>query len=353
MIPMSFYILANDIVVNREVRMTRIGSKAVAAAILLGCSALALGAASAQEGPKVGIFVADSFGDRAFFDIALRGKELIEKNHAATVATYEGRLQADKYFRQLSDAGRANDFVFVLGFEAIDAMLEAAAANPEAHFIFIDSMLGDPSVSSVGYRDSEGCFLIGALAARVTASGIPGTNPEKVVGFVGGVDAPVIRDCQSGYEQGATTIDSETKVVSAYVGSFTDPAKGKTINQSLNQEGSDINYQYAGLSGEGGFDNVKEGGAGFALGAGFDQAWLAPGYVPGSMLKNVDLTIDHVTRDILAGTLKKGFHFSEGVKEGGLAVVTDAALVSPEVSAEVAKLAKQIVDGEIEVRSAL
>lgn len=104
---------------------------------LLG-STLLLASAALADGPKVGIFVTDSFGDRAFFDIALGGKDLIEKNYGATVATYEGRLQADKFFRQLSDAGRANDFVFVLGFEAIDAMLEAAAANSDAHFIFID-----------------------------------------------------------------------------------------------------------------------------------------------------------------------------------------------------------------------
>lgn len=187
----------------------------------------------------------------------------------------------------------------------------------------------------------------------MTASGIAGTNPEKIVGFVGGVDAPVIRDCQAGYEQGAVAVDPDTRVVSAYVGSFTDPAKGKAINQSLNQDGSDINYQYAGLSGEGGFDNVRGGGAGFALGAGFDQSWLAPGYVPGSMLKNVDLTIDHVTRDLLSGALSKGFQTSEGLKEGGLAVVTDPALVSDAVRAEIDGLAAKISSGEIEVRSAL
>ncbi len=325
---------------------------AILGGALLGSTLLCAGAALA-DGPKVGIFVADSFGDRAFFDIALGGKELVEQNYGATVSTYEGRLQADKFFRQLSDAGRANDFVFVLGFEAIDAMLEAAEANTDAHFIFIDSKLDDSAVSSVGYRDSEGCFLVGALAGRVTTSGIAGANPDKVIGFVGGVDAPVIRDCQAGYEQGAAAVDPEIRVVSAYVGSFTDPAKGKAINQSLNQEGSDINYQYAGLSGEGGFDNVRGGGAGFALGAGFDQSWLAPGYVPGSMLKNVDLTIDHVTRDLISGALAKGFQTSEGIKEGGLAVVSDPTLVSDEVRAEIDALAAQISSGEIEVRSAL
>jgi basic membrane protein A len=320
--------------------------------------ALALGAASAlqlgpvaADQPSVGIFVADSFGDRAFFDIALGGKELIEKELGATVRTYEGRLQADRFFRQISDAGRANDFVFVLGFEAIDAMIQAAEVNPDAHLIFVDAMIDNPAVSSVGYRDSEGCFLVGALAARVTTSDLPLANPEKVIGFVGGVDAPVIRDCEAGYTQGAAAIDAEIRVASGYVGSFVDPAKGKTVNQSLNQEGSDINYQYAGLSGEGGFDNVRGGGNGYALGAGFDQSNLAPGYVPGSMLKRVDQTILRVSSGIVSGDLSKGFSESEGVSEGGLAVVYDDALVSAEIKAEVEELAAKIASGEIKVES--
>lgn len=322
---------------------------------LLGSAIAFMGITSApaqDTAPKVGIFVADSFGDRAFFDIALGGKHLLEEKYHAAVSTYEGRLQADKFFRQLSDAGRANDMVFVLGFEAIDAMIQAAEANGKAHFIFIDAMLDDPAVSSVGYRDSEGCFLVGALAARVTTSDLPLANPEKVVGFVGGVDAPVIRDCESGYKQGAAAIDPETKVVSGYVGSFVDPAKGKVVNQSLNQEGSDVNYQYAGLSGEGGFDNVRSGNAGYALGAGFDQSNLAPGYVPGSMLKRVDQTILRVTSAVLDGNLKKGFSQSEGIKEGGLAMVYDDKLVPQEVQQEIETLADGIASGKIEIKSA-
>ncbi|MBZ9603294.1 BMP family lipoprotein [Phyllobacterium chamaecytisi] len=310
-----------------------------------------LGDANADS-PKVGIFVADSFGDRAFLDIALGGKELVEKQYGATVQTYEGRQQADKFFRQLSDAGRANDFVFVLGFEAIDAMMQAAEANERAHYIFIDAALDSPEVSSVGYRDSEGCYLVGALAARLTVSGLPLANPQKVIGFVGGVDSPVIRDCEAGYKQGAAVIDAETVVKSAWVGSWTDPAKGKIVNQSLNQDGSDINYQYAGLSGEGGFDNVRGGSAGYALGAGFDQSSLAPGFVPGSMLKRVDQTILRVTSGIIDGKLQKGFTETEGVAEGSLTMVYNDKLVSADIREQVETLAKRIASGEIKVTSA-
>ncbi len=321
------------------------------ASLILGVASLSGVNSAYADGPKVGIFVADSFGDRAFFDIALGGKDLVEDNYEATVNTYEGRLQADKFFRQLSDAGRNNDMVFVLGFEAIDAMMRAAEANEDAHFIFIDAKLDSPVVSSVGYRDSEGCYLIGALAAQLTTTDLPMINPEKTIGFVGGVDSPVIRDCESGYKQGAAAIDPDTKVVSGYVGSWVDPAKGKVINQSLNQDGSDINYQYAGLSGEGGFDSVRSGESGYALGAGFDQSNLAPGYVPGSMLKRVDETINRITKSLLDGKLVKGFSESEGVSEGGLVVVYDDELVSKDVQKQVDELATGIAEGKIKVES--
>lgn len=330
--------------------MLRIGKAIICGAVAVG--ALSVMSQAQAEAQKVGIFVADSFGDRAFFDIALGGKELVEKEYGATVQTYEGRLQADKFFRQLSDAGRANDFVFVLGFEAIDAMMQAAEANENAHFIFIDAALDSPVVSSVGYRDSEGCYLVGALAARLTVSDLPMINPEKVVGFVGGVDSPVIRDCEAGYKQGAAAIDPETVVKTGWVGSWADPAKGKVVNQSLNQDGSDINYQYAGLSGEGGFDNVRGGTAGYSLGAGFDQSGLAPGFVPGSMLKRVDQTIQRITGGLKDGKLTKGFTETEGVAEGGLAVVYDDKLVPADVREQVETLAKGIASGEIKVESA-
>lgn len=306
-------------------------------------------------GPKVGVFVADAFGDRAFFDIALNGKKLVEQNYGARVTTYEGQLKADNFVTLLSDGGRDNDIVFVLGFEAIDAMLTAAERNANANFVFIDAPLPDtPSVSSIGYKDHEGCFLAGALAAMITNdTSISMVNPQKVVGFVGGMDVPVIRRCEAGYIQGARYVDAEVKVETLFVGAWTDPAKGKEVNLTLRDKGSDINYQYAGLSGEGGFNAAKENSGIYAIGAGFDQSWLAPGYVPGSMLKKVDLTIDLVTKRYLDGVFKKGTVENHGLVENGLGMVYDDKLVSADKKARLEAIEKSIRSGEIQVLESL
>lgn len=304
---------------------------------------------AAEEGPTVGIFVDNAFGDRAFFDIALDGQALIEEQFAATVRTYEGQLQADTFVPLLGDAGAANELVFVLGFEAIDAMLQAAERDPDTLYVFIDAPVEGELVSSVFYRDQEYCFLAGAMAAMMTAdTSIPDINEQKVIGFLGGVDAPVIRRCEAGYRQGAAHVDPEVEVVTAFVGSFVDPARGKEINLSLVDQGADIVMQYAGLSGEGGFDAAQEAPM-YAIGAGFDQSWLAPGRVPASALKRVDITIELVAERYLGGEFGPGVVMDLGLAEGGLAMVYDEELVDESVRDLLSELETQIIAGEIEV----
>ena len=303
-------------------------------------------AAETDDRTTVGIFVDNAFGDRAFFDIALGAVDPLEESGAA-VSTYEGKLDADAFASILENAGSDNEIVFVLGFEAIDAMFEVAATDDDTLFVFIDAALDAPDVASIGYRDHEGCFLMGALAARLTVSdALPGANPDGVIGFVGGVDAPVIRRCETGYVAGAAEADPGVVVESLFVGSFVDPTLGREVNLNLASDGSDINYQYAGLSGEGGFDAAKATEGLYALGAGFDQSFLAPGRVPGSMLKNVDQTILQAVDDYLTGDLARGSTSTSGLTDGGLAVVYDDELVPAEIRDYVEGLAAEIASGE-------
>jgi len=303
-----------------------------------------------EVSPAVGIFVDNAFGDRAFFDIALDGIPLIEGNYNATVTKYEGRLQPDNFTPILSDAAENNDLVFVLGFEAIDAMFAAAAENPETLFVFIDAPLESEDLSALAYKDHEGCFVAGALAASLTVdTSVENINDEKVIGFVGGVDAPVIRKCESGYIQGAAYIDPEVVVETIFVGSFVDPAKGKEANLALIDKGSDINYQYAGLSGEGGFNAAKEGSPLYVIGAGFDQSWMAPDQTIGSMLKRVDLSIEYLTGLFVNGELGKGEVFFWGIAEDGVPFVFSEDIVPAEIVENVSQIQEQIKSGEIVV----
>ncbi|MCZ7568779.1 MAG: BMP family ABC transporter substrate-binding protein [Ardenticatenaceae bacterium] len=307
-------------------------------------------AAAPDSAPRVGVFVDNAFGDRAFFDIALDGIKLIEKHYAAVTRKYEGRLQPDNFAPILADAAKNNDLVFVLGFEAIDGMIKAAGENPDTTFVFLDAPIDDPNVVSLAYKDQEGCFVAGALAALMTThTEVKNINADKVVGFVGGVDAPVIQRCLSGYRQGAAFVDPAVKVESIFVGSFVDPAKGKEANLTLIQKGSDINYQYAGLSGEGGFNAAKEGSALYVIGAGFDQRWLAPDQTIGSMLKRVDLSIDSLTGLYIKGGLKKGQKFFWGLAEDGVPFTFSADLVPPDVVQRATEIQDAIKSGKITV----
>jgi basic membrane protein A len=303
-----------------------------------------------EEALKVGVFVDNAFGDRAFFDIALEGIPLIEEKYNAEVTRYEGRLQPDNFVPILTDAAKNNELVFVLGFEAIDAMSNVAKEYPDTTFVFIDAPLGNPDLVSLAYKDQEGCFVAGALAALLTThTEVENINPDKVIGFVGGVDAPVIQRCLSGYTQGAAYVDPEVTVESIFVGSFVDPAKGKEANLALVDKGSDINYQYAGLSGEGGFNAAKEGAPMYTIGAGFDQRWLAPDATIGSMLKRVDLSIEYLTGLYANGELKKGQDFFWGLKEGGVPFTYSEDLVPAEVVTRAKEIEQQITNGEITV----
>lgn len=313
-----------------------------------GCGQIG-GAASpsaTSDGPTIGIVVSGSFGDHSYFDKALDSVDPLESQFGATVTTYEGRNEADQYGSILTTAGSQNDIVFVIGFEMLQALEDTATTGTDTHFIYLDGDTTGDATSSVAYRDGEGCFLAGALAANLTADSVlPEPISDTTIGFVGGVDAPIIRSCQSGYEQGADAVDPSIQVVSGYVGSFSDPATGKAVNQSLVQKGSNVNYQYAGLSGEGGFDNAKAGGQGYVIGAGIDQAYLAPDHTAASVLKYLDKTIVNTVTQIEDGELERGFHTSEGIKEGGLAIVYNDKLVPASSQKVVDDLAAEVSDG--------
>jgi len=297
---------------------------------------------------SVGVFVADSFGDRAFYDIALGGIELIKEKYNIECVKYEGRLQPDNFEPLLSAAAKQNQLNFVLGFEGIDAMLKVAGKYPDSLFVFLDAVLDSPDVASMGYKDHEGTFLAGAFGALITAdTGVKYINDQKIIGYIGGMDAPVMQRALWGYEQGANYIGNGTKVDNIFVGSWVDPAKGKEANMALLEKGSDINFQYAGLTGEGGFNAAREGAPFWVIGGGFDQRWLAPDNTIASVVKAVDVSIVFLTGKFLDGELKKGDSFNWGVKEKGMYLTMSEDLVPEKYINQIHDIEEKIQSGEI------
>jgi len=305
---------------------------------------------TAEEPISVGVFVSDSFGDRAFFDIALGGIDAIEKDFGVTTNKYEGKLDNDNFTTLLTSAANTDDIVFVLGFEAIDAMFEAAPKNPDTLYVFLDAVLGSPDVVSLGYKDHEGAFLAGALGGLLTVE--PDwkfINEDKVIGYVGGVDSPVMQRALWGYEQGLKYTLPDGVVEHIFVGSWVDPAKGKEANLALIEKGSEINFAYAGLTGEGGFSAAKDGAEMWVIGGGFDQRWLAPDNTIASLMKAVDVSIYELTDMFIKGELKKGTDFNWGVAERGVYLVMSEDLLPEDVIAEVSAIQDKVASGEITV----
>lgn len=294
---------------------------------------------------RVGIFVDNAFGDGDFFDQAAKAEQPLKTELGANVETYEGQLQAQNFGPLLQDAADANDLVFVLGFEAIDAMTEAAEENPDTMFVFVDGVVDSPDVVSVEFRTAEGCFMAGALAAVVNeASG------SDVAGFIGGVNAPVIENCESGYTQGATEVVSDMEVATQYAGSFVDPAKGKEITIALADKGAYSVFAYAGLTGAGAFNAAKSGTEVAPIGVVADKGSLAPGKSPGTLEMGVDAVILQTTEAFTAGELDKGTSTSYGFAKDGWSMIYDDSLVDEKQRTTLDELQQRIVDGELTIK---
>ena len=300
---------------------------------------------SGGAGLRVGIFVDNAFGDGDFFDQAAKAESQLRSEAQATVKTYEAQLQAQNFEPMLQDAADTNDLVYVLGFEAIDSMKKVAAANPKTQFVFIDGKAGGPDVVSAVFRTQEGCFMAGALAGTVNAA-----KDSKVAGFVGGVNAPVVKNCQSGYEQGVAKVAPDQTVAAQYVGSVVDPAKGRETVIALAGKGAHAVFAYAGLSGAGAFDAAKSGVNVAPIGVVADKSALAPGKTPGSLIMGVDSVILQLTKNFQAGTLKRGSVHDYGFAEGGWKMTYDDKLLTPEARDSLNSLEQQLVDGKLQVK---
>ncbi|XXF76568.1 BMP family ABC transporter substrate-binding protein [Myxococcaceae bacterium GXIMD 01537] len=240
-------------------------------------------------------------------------------------------------------------------------MLEAAVetvakANPQARFLLIDSPLLDaqgkpfslPNVRTVLFREEEGSFLVGALAGLVTKTG--------KVGFVGGVEVPLIKRFETGFRAGVkqTSPQAAKQLMSIYTGSFNNVATGKQVAADLIAKGADVLYHAAGLDGVGVIQAVKEARAAgkqvFVIGVDSDQSALAPDAVLTSMLKHTDLAVYQSVKELTQGKLTGGEQLL-GLKEGGV-TYADVRVDFPgkaEAIQKVEALRQRVIAGEIKV----
>jgi basic membrane protein A len=263
---------------------------------------------------KVGIVLSTGgLGDKSFNDSAYRGLEKAKQDLGIDFKYVEPASSAEdeNYLREYADAGY--DLIIATGFTMTDATATVAKDYPEAKFALIDDAVDIENVRSLTFAEKEGAFLAGALAAMMSKTG--------VVGFIGGMEVPLIKKFQRGYEEGAKYINPDIKVISTYTASqnpFNDPVKGKENTISQINQGADVVFHAAGGTGLGVIDAAREKGV-FAIGADSNQDGIAPGTVLTSILKNVDVAVYDTIKSVQDGNFKGGIEVF-GVKENGVGV---------------------------------
>jgi len=279
-------------------------------ALLSGCAGESQ-PSSGQRVLNVGMLLAKGgLGDRSFNDSAYAGLQEAQKQlgirfETADFTSDEANLEALRRF-----ARQEYDLIIGIGFENGGYIGTVAAEFPGCNFAIIDTVAEGDNVVSIIYREQEGDFLMGVLAAMLTQS--------KTVGFVGGMDIDIIRRIESGFKQGVAYQDSSVEVVSDIAGTFTDPEVGKSLALAQYEAGVDVIYNGAGRTGLGIIEAAKETGE-LTIGTSGDQRYLAPGNVVGNRPKRVDTAVLTLVNQVKNDQFTAGTR-SLGLEEGGLSL---------------------------------
>jgi basic membrane protein A len=337
----------------------------VAAALLIVHAALlfAGGRSSTESGragaTNVGIVLdVGGRGDKSFNDGAYAGADSAIKILHPNVRFIEPGEGSDREAGLRLLAAEKMDLVIGVGFIFSDDLTRLAKEYPNVAFAGVDYALATddkgnvipppPNLAALKFREEEGSFLVGALAALVGKS--------KKVGFVGGMDIPLIHKFEAGYRAGVAAVCPDCTVIAQYAGvtpeAFKNPGKGKELALSQYQSGVNVIFHASGSTGQGVFEAARVMNK-LAIGVDADQYAEAPGHVLTSMVKGVNTSVFDVIQRVQNRTFKGGI-YSFGLKENGVGYIYDEhnkALIPDDVRARVEQLRQDIVAGRIKVPS--
>lgn len=247
-------------------------------------------------------------------------------------------------------AERGYDLIIGVGFAQAPIMQEVAKDYPNLKFAIIDGVIDYPNVASLNFKEHEGSFLVGYIAGKTTKT-------DKL-GFVGGMDIPLIHRFATGYEEGAKYANPKVEVYKNYVGindaAWNNPGKGKELAKAQIERGADIIFQAAGNSGLGVFDAAEETHH-LAIGVDANQNWVKPGFILTSMLKRIDVAVFNTVKDLVDGKFTGGIHLN-GLDNNGVGFALDEyneKLIAPSVLSDVERVKQDIIAGKIKVTDAM
>ena len=313
----------------------------------LTIAALCVAASASAADPKLGI-VYDAGGkfDKSFNQSAYEGAERFKKE--TNIKYFEAQASSDTQAEQVLRglARKKLDLIAAVGFSQTQAVQKVAQEFPNVRFVLIDAVAKGNNINSILFKEEEGSYLAGVAAAMASKS--------KKIGFVGGMDIPLIRAFACGYAQGAKAINPKIETLQNMVGTtsaaWNDPAKGGELARAQFDRGVDVVFAVAGGSGIGTLQTAKAKGK-LGIGVDSNQNHLFPGTMLTSMVKHVDNAIYDSFMQMKNGTWKAGITH-KGLKEGGVNWALDKdnrAVVTPEIEKRVNEAKTNIINGKIKV----
>ncbi|MDW3183330.1 MULTISPECIES: BMP family lipoprotein [unclassified Roseobacter] len=306
-------------------------------------AALALSAGAALAEPAL-IFDLGGKFDKSFNEAAFNGatRWAEETGNSFRDIELQSEAQREQALRRFAESG-ANPIVMT-GFAFGDALGQVASDYPDTDFVIIDMVVDAPNVRSVVFNEHEGSYLVGMLAAKASQSG--------TVGFIGGMDIPLIRKFACGYAQGVKAVNPDATVIANMTGTtpaaWNDPVKGSELTKAQISQGADVVYAAAGGTGVGVLQTAADEDI-LSIGVDSNQNHLHPGKVLTSMLKRVDNAVFDAMSD--GPGMEKGFNVM-GLANGGVGYAMDennADLVSADMQAAVDAAADKIASGDLAV----
>ena len=296
---------------------------------------------------KIGV-IYDSGGkfDKSFNELAFRTAERVKNELGWDMVEFEAanNTQIEQGMRKVADRGAT--LIVAMGFAQADAVAAISPQYPDINFVAVDvCWVDDPAgnIYQACYLEHEGSFLVGMIAAMASKSG--------TIGFVGGMDIPLIRKFQGGYEQGALHVNPNIEILANMTGTtpeaWNNPTKGAELTKAQIDGGADVVYQAAGGTGIGVLQAAADAGI-YGIGVDTNQNWMHPGSMLTSMLKRLDLTIFVQAEKTAAGTFEPGIHFL-GLADGMVGYATEDGQVTAEMQSAADAAAAEIVSGAITV----
>jgi basic membrane protein A len=296
--------------------------------------------------------------DRSFNAAAFEGVKRAERELGIVLRDVEPGNPTSIEPAMRAFAERGYDLVIGVGFAQAPIMEIVAKDYPNVNFAIVDGVSQLPNVASLVFKEHQGSYLVGMIAARTSKTG--------KLGFVGGMDIPLIHRFATGYEEGARAVNPNVSVYRNFVGvtdsAWNNPGKGKELALSQIGKGADVIFTAAGNSGLGAFDAVEQAGTGpdgrathFVIGVDSNQNMVKPGYVLTSMVKRVDNAVYDIINDVKNKNFKGGIHVF-GLDKDGVAFSLDQhnqPLIDPSILQEVEAARQKIIRGEIQVTDAM